>query len=126
MSNTDTGAVRVPLDQLAQLHLIHLVSGLDEEGEPDCGEGALATCITGYTEWIGRDRITIGWDWEMLAADAIVTLRRVGGPASNLALCGADGGALGPAGTALALAAYLDRFQWQLITLRHIQGRYMN
>lgn len=111
---------------LSALHLEHLISGLDEQGEPYRGESAVATCITGYTEWTGRDRISIGWDWEMLAADAVVTLRRTSGPASNVVLYDAAGGELTPAIVAVVLETYIDDFQWQLITLRHIIRRYMN
>lgn len=116
----------MPVAALADLRLAHLISGLDEEGEAGCGEAAVATCITGYTEWTGRDRVSIGWDWEMLAFDAFLTLRRTSGPASNLVLQDVAGDALAPAAAALVLEAYIDDFQWQLITLRHIIRRYLN
>jgi hypothetical protein len=126
MSNTETGQVRMPLAALAALRLEHLVSGLDEQGEADCGEAAVATCITGYTEWTGSDRISIGWDWEMQAADAVVTLQRTSDPASNVVLCDAAGGELEPDVVAVVLETYIDDLQWESITLQHIVHRYVN
>jgi hypothetical protein len=123
---SDTGYVYMPISQLQKLRLVHLISGMDEDGGDDLRDAAVSTAITGYTEWIAKDSITIGWDWQMGAAGMHAQLTRVSQPASNLMLQTAAGADLGPRKTAVVLETYIDDFNWQTEALEHITTRYRN
>ncbi|WP_082488655.1 DUF4902 domain-containing protein [Duganella sp. Leaf61] len=124
MSNT--GYVYLTFPQLQAITLSHLISGMDEDGDPHMPEAAVVTAITGYTEWIakGKPTITIGWDWQMLRDDAKLRLLRVSEPASNVMLRNAAGVELGHGKSAALLSAFVDSFDWQTITLDYLNDRY--
>ncbi len=122
---SDTGYIYLTVDELCAGALVHLISGVDaHDGLP--GAGAVATAITGYTEWVseGGRVLTIGWDWQMTADGDIVRLRRIGPPSSNLMLQSRARRNLGHARTVELLKDYLDGFDWQPATLGHISARY--
>jgi hypothetical protein len=123
---SDTAYVYMPIAQLPNLRLVHLISGMDEDGDDDPRDGAVSTAITGYTEWIAKDSITIGWDWQMQAAGKGVALTRVSEPSSNVMLQNAAGDDLGQGSTAVVLETYIDDFNWQTDALQHITTRYRN
>jgi hypothetical protein len=123
---SDTGYVHMPISQLRSLRLVHLISGMDEDGDDDPRDAAAATAITGYTEWIAKECITIGWDWQMRAAGKEVELTRVSEPSSNVMLQNAAGVDLGAGSTATVLETYIDDFNWQTAALEHITTRYRN
>jgi hypothetical protein len=123
----DTGYIYLTVDELCAGALVHLISGVDQE----ClltggGGGAIATAITGYTEWIGQGEriLTLGWDWQMHANGDAVRLQRVGPPSSNLMLQSSARRDLGHARTIALLNDYVDGFDWQHATLGHISARY--
>ena len=122
----DTGYIYMTLDELCAGALIHLISGVDQESGLVTAVGAIATDITGYTEWIsdGCRVLTIGWDWQMTAHGNGVQLWRVGPPSSNLMLQSPMRRSLGHARTVELLNQYLDGFNWQPATLGHIRERY--
>jgi hypothetical protein len=121
---SDTGYVYMPICQLPSLRLVHLISGMDEDGDAGAQHGATATTITGYTEWTARDSVTIGWDWQMRAEGKGVALTRVSEPSSNVMLQSAAGDDLGWRKTAVVLETYIDDFNWQTAALEHITTRY--
>lgn len=109
------GRVRLPAAEARRIRLVHLLSGLDEDGPP-CGEHAVATTITGYTEWLSAEapEVTVGWDWEMIVARGQPTLRRLDAPRSNLLL--------EPEHQAeRLLGEHVDSFDWQSEAMRHLQ-----
>jgi hypothetical protein len=123
----DTGYIYLTVDELCAGALVHLISGVDQK----ClltggGGGAIATAITGYTEWIGQGEriLTLGWDWQMHANGDAVRLQRVGPPSSNLMLQSSARRDLGHARTIALLNDYVDGFDWQHATLGHISARY--
>jgi hypothetical protein len=61
----DTGYIYLTVDEFCAGALVHLISGIDQECHLAGGAGAVATAITGYTEWVSADAplVTIGWDW---------------------------------------------------------------
>ncbi|MGV7211648.1 DUF4902 domain-containing protein [Oxalobacteraceae bacterium A2-2] len=121
-----TGYVYLTLAQLQAISLSHLISGMDEDGDPHVPEAAVATAITGYTEWVagGKPTITIGWDWQMLRDGGAVRLRRVSDPASNVMLQSPAGADLGPGKSAALLGAFVDGIDWQSTTLDYLNARY--
>ena len=122
---SDTGYVYLTYSQLQEVNLVHLISGMDEDG-PDQLDEAIATAITGYTEWIseGKVTITVGWDWQMRPDQQGVRLYRVSEPSSNLMLRNADGVDLGHKKTAVLLETFIDEFNWQSEALKYINIRY--
>lgn len=108
------GRVRLPAAEVRRIRLVHLLSGLDEDGAP-CGEHAIAATITGYTEWISEEApgVTIGWDLELLVSCGRLTLRRLDAPRSNLLLEPEDQ-------AERLLAEHVDSFDWQTEAMRHL------
>jgi len=124
MSNT--GYVYLTFAQLQAIPLSHLISGMDEDGDIHMTDAAVATAITGYTEWVasGKPAVTIGWDWQMLREGATLRLRRVSDPASNIMLRNAAGIDLGHGKSAALLGVLVDSFDWQTATLGYLNDRY--
>lgn len=122
------GLLGLSPSDLHDICLIHLISGVDEDGPDDIADYAVPTLITGYTEWIGEGEpeLTIGWDWKMTFESSCVRLVRVSEPSSNVAMHGDDGSDLGPAATAHHLANKVDGFNWQEEALQYINIRYHN
>jgi hypothetical protein len=79
------GLVRLSLDEVLSAVLVHLASGLDEDG-PAHGRRDHATCLSGYTEWVSRSTpvITLGWDWYICPCQGPLLWRRLGTPRSNV------------------------------------------
>lgn len=123
---SESGYLRMLYTELQNIALVHLVSGLDEDGA-DCPLGdATPTAITGYTEWVsdGKHVISIGWDWQMQADRSRVQLSRVGCASSNIMLQTASRLDLGPSKTAMLLESLIDTLDWQTATLGFVTGRY--
>jgi hypothetical protein len=120
------GLIRLTWVALHDLVLVHLISGLDEDTGQHADEDNVATVITGYTEWITMDNpaVTLGWDWQMLAAASQVALRRVGEPRSNLMVVNSAGKDLGHEKSSVLLETMIDEFAWQDTTLSWINDRY--
>jgi len=125
---TATGYIRLSYAQLQDIRLIHLISGVDENGPAACADGAVPTAITGYTEWVGEGSpvVSIGWDWQMLADHSQVQLIRVGGASSNIMLQSAGQTDLGHTKTAFLLETLIDSLLWQPATLEYVSVRYKN
>ncbi|MES2316849.1 MAG: DUF4902 domain-containing protein [Pseudomonadota bacterium] len=122
----ENGYVRLTYAGFQALCLQHLISGVDEDGPDDAPDGASATAITGYTEWISSEQpmLTIGWDWQMLPGDRGVRLRRESEPRSNVMLQSPAREDLGAAKTTVLLETIVDSFDWQTEALAHISDRY--
>lgn len=124
----DTGYIRLSYAELEEVDLVHLISGVDEDGPAACADGAVPTAITGYTEWVGAGSpvVSIGWDWQMCADHSQVQLTRVGGASSNVMLQSAARDDLGHVKTGLLLEALIDSLEWQPATLDYVSVRYKN
>ncbi len=121
---SEDGYVRLRFSGLESIHLIHLVSGLDEDPPETVFSGAISTAITGYTEWISdtTPTITIGWDWEMGMNP--IALKRTGEPRGNIMLADARMADLGPTKTAALLELFVDTLPWQIEVIDYIEIRY--
>lgn len=123
---SDRPYVRMTFAAMQRRQLRHLVSALDDDLAVAAGDGATASAITGYTEWVGEGEpvLTMGWDWEMRAGEAGVALRRVGDPRSNLCVVMRAGAADDLDDSDTLLKILIDRSNWQEETLRYLQHRY--
>jgi hypothetical protein len=123
---SDTGYIRLSITELHGISLVHLVSGMDEDGD-GAQTGAVPTAITGYTEWVSTDSpaITLGWDWQMLSEQRCILLKRVSSPSSNVMLQNANRTDLGHIHTALLLEHFIDGIAWQSKALEFINVRYV-
>lgn len=124
-TRSDTGYIHLTMEELCGVALVHLLSGVDPQDGACCAD-AVATTITGYTEWVsvGEAALTIGWDWQMRTDGDTVRLQRLGAPSSNLMLQSCARRDLGHQATVVLLQEYLDRFNWQVATLACIDARY--
>lgn len=123
---SEDGYIRLQFMELQAICLSHLVSGLDEESPASTCDGAVPTEIAGYTEWISNTMptITIGWDWQMLAENKRILLRKVGAPRSNIMLLDSAGMDVGPENTLIRLDALIDALAWPNEVRNQINVRY--
>ena len=123
LSVSADGYVRLSLQELEAITLSHLISCLDEQGGARAMSAAVATDITGYTEWVsaGWPAISLGWDWQLAAAGQPAGLRRLHAPRSNVMLVD-DSSRVdhGQVKTATLLEFYVDRQPWQAATLDYL------
>ena len=121
------GYVRLRLDEFGAVQMIHLVSGLMDDGE----EVALAnsdtsSSIDGYTEWVSASTpvISLGWDWKLDPLEATTPLVRLESPRSNVMLIDRSGYDIGPLNTAVLLETVVDDIHWQSAVFSAIAQRY--
>ena len=120
------GYIRLSFAELQTVHLIHLISGLDEDSPAELSGGAILLAITGYTEWVSNTlpAISIGWDWQMDVVHGQVRLRSISEPRSNIMLQDASRLDVGAEKTVALLEAFIDTLNWQVDTHKHIDTRY--
>lgn len=123
---SDTGYVRLSFEELQNLILVHLISGMDEDGPAQLSDNATETAIGGYTEWVstGSPVITLGWDWQMLFENKFIRLRRISEPRSNVMLQSPARLDLGHDKTVTLLETFIDAYNWQPEALEQINARY--
>lgn len=122
---SNDGAVRISEAALAELKLVHLVSGIDGDAPPATMRRADGAPISGYTEWVsaGPPGVTIGWDWQMGAAPGS-TLRRLGAPRCNLMLEDNIVKHASQYVLATLLCELIDKLAWQDVTETCLKDRY--
>lgn len=120
------GYIRLSFAELQTVHLIHLISGLDEDSPAELSGGAILLAITGYTEWVSNTlpALSIGWDWQMDVVRDHVRLRRISEPRSNILLQDASRLDVGTDKTVALLEAFVDALNWQDGAQKHIDTRY--
>lgn len=121
------GYVRLSIQQLQATKFTHLISGMDDDILlPASADAALATDITGYTEWVSEDEpaLTVGWDWQMGGARPGCALLRVSEPRSNILLLAEDGTDVPPAASEKLLGAHVDTLGWQQVVQDYLSQRY--
>lgn len=126
ISLSDDSYVRLSYQMLLETPLVHLISGMDEEGADAGWCGCGVPPIGGYTEWTSRTTpvLSVGWDWQLGAARGEVRCVRLNAPRSNVMLIDAQGRDLGAARTATLLASVVDGRAWQPEVLASITTRY--
>lgn len=122
------GYLRVAGEQLLQVQLQHLLSGLDEDAPEHAprGLGATSATLSGFTEWVD-DRLptlSVGWDWRAGSLRGAMRYRRIGPPRSNLMLVDARGRDLGFDFTAFQVGLWLDQRRWQAVVAGFLSKMY--
>lgn len=120
------GYLRMTVETFRTLPLVHLLSGLDEDGHDPHASQADACGISGYTEWASSTSpvVTIGWDWRLDVSQGSPHYVLEGLPRSNLMFLDEERRDLGPARTATLLKAAVDVMFWQGETRKAISARY--
>ena len=121
------GPVRMTIESLHTLRLLHLISGLHDDADIDCRRSCgRSTTITGYTEWVdgGGSPATLGWDWEIKSAYGQIHWRRLGLPFTNLLLVGSNRQDLPWQHSLQFLAARVDSLAWAESTRAALRTRY--
>jgi hypothetical protein len=126
LSISPDGYIRLRYAELQAIPLAHCISGLDADGPALPSDAAMATHITGYTEWTsaGQPGLTLGWDWRMASAGGEVTLTRLNEPNSNIMLVDAAGNDLGPEASRRQLGQLVDALPWQADALRYLRRHF--
>lgn len=120
------GYVRLTPEELRDIALRHIVSGLDEIHPDSVTEGARGDHITGFTEWVSATTpaITVGWDWILDAGDDGPVYRRIGALRSNVMLVDQQRCDWGVAKSEAALAERVDGLAWQRQLAAELRKRY--
>lgn len=110
----EDGFVRLSLDDILGLQLVHFLSGTDRE-PPARARCGMPTLICGYSEWVSRTtpRISLGWDWHLSCALGLVGLFRVGLPRSNVMLTDRHGVDYGWQHNLEILGTVVDALPWR-------------
>lgn len=112
--SSEDGFVRLSLDGILRVPLVHLLSGTDRDlhGQPRCG---MPTSICGYSEWVSRTmpRISLGWDWRLSWTPGLIGLVRVGSPRSNVLLIDRHGVDFGWQFNLEILGTVVDALPWR-------------
>lgn len=124
LSISNDGYIRLTCLEIQAIALTHLISDLDIDTPPLATQGAQATSITGYTEWIsaGKPALSLGWDWQMQADGKQVVLKRIADPQSNIMLLDESGLDLGSDATNARLGTLIDTLPWQDTALAHLRA----
>lgn len=126
MPLSDDSYIRLTLETLLTIPLVHLLSGLDDDEPVPPREGASLAHICGYTEWVSTTMpaITLGWDWGLDVSPGQVLYVRLCSPRSNIMLVDAARRDLGPTRTSILLETAIDALAWQAEIHKHITVRY--
>lgn len=119
--------IRLTFEELRQISLVHLISGIDEDTPVLLQKGVSFSEITGYTEWVSNTEpaISIGWDWIIQTLQAKnFHYKRVSEPRSNLMLIDAQQCDLGSVKTAILIEIILDEMNWQSVVQQYISTQY--
>lgn len=121
------GFLRIALEDLLAVRLVHLVSGLDEDDPSQVRRCGTITSIMGYTEWVSEgmaEPVSLGWDWRL---DRLQTgeanCMRVGLPRSNVMLIDSAKRDYGWDRNLQVLASIVDAIPWAGETRAAIERR---
>lgn len=121
------GYIRLTLDELQAVALMHLSSGLDGSEAMQSPGATIATDITGFTEWVsqGTPAISIGWDWEMTGQDSQCRLHLLNHPRSNLMLIqNSNRIDVGQRANLALLKEFVNQLLWQDDVIRFLTQQY--
>jgi len=122
MDVTDSGLVRLTLDELLSLPMRHLFSGLDAGPTQPLVACGRATTISGYTEWASLTAlpVSLGWDWELRISGVLLRWTRSALPRTNVQIVDRHGRDLPWMRNLESLATVVDSLSWVQQALRAI------
>lgn len=110
------GFLRIALEDLLAVRLVHLVSGLDEDDPRQVRRCGTITSIMGYTEWVSEgmaEPVSLGWDWRLDQLQTGETnCMRIGLPRSNVMLIDSAKRDYGWDRNLQVLASIVDAIPW--------------
>ena len=119
------GFLRLTLDALLSVRMVHLLSAVDSDESPGARRCGVATFISGYTEWGSEGLqvpVSLGWDWSIdLPLGGELTYQRIGMPRSNVMLIDSQQQDFGWTRNLQALALMVDSLPWADQTRRAVQ-----
>jgi hypothetical protein len=120
------GLVRLTLNEVLSIQMVHLTSGVDQEvpgQHPPCGT---PTSLTGYTEWrsLAEPAIVMGWDWCSVYEQGRLRLTRVGLPRCNIMLIDHTREDLDWTRQLEILGTVIDAMDWDRETQATVAARY--
>jgi hypothetical protein len=121
------GYVRLTIDHLTNIQLVHFFSAVDEEFPPQLSPHLLPTHATGYSEWISNSKpaLSIGFDWHMNTHDRQMQCELVDTPRTNIMLVDDQDRDLGDATTRQWLVQHIATLHWQNDALNAILQFYV-
>ena len=125
-THLDAGSVRLSLDALLSIPLVHFASGLDEEERVDLTRDGKQTVISGYTEWVSTTQpiVSLGWDWQLDPLLGAPWIARSSPPRTNIQLLDDQMREVEWRRAQIALAGVVDALSWQEPTQAAIASRY--
>ena len=125
MQASPDGLIRLSIDELLSMPIVHLISGVDMEDAHNkvCGQ---ETSISGYTEWVSSSTppVSIGWDWCIMPSASHPHWIRVGAPRSNVMLVYATGDDAGWSKNLEILSTVVDALPWREQIPQVVAARY--
>lgn len=124
---TSDGLLRLRQQDLSEITLFHLISGIDDEihddAAPRCGA---STTLSGYTEWSSEQepRLSLGWDWQLGTGSASPKVVRLGLPRTNVLVLGQERAPLPWDESLQVLATFIDAMDWNTPAFRAVCERY--
>ncbi|RZL68252.1 MAG: DUF4902 domain-containing protein [Variovorax sp.] len=122
------GLLRLGRQDLAGIQLMHLISGLDDDLEPEASQpmcGASAS-FSGYTEWVSAQepRLTLGWDWHLEEGSTTPRVVRLGLPRTNVQVLDGTDKPLPWNESLHVLATFIDTMDWNTPAFQAVCQRY--
>lgn len=119
---SEDGYVRLTFEDLLVTPMVHLMSGLDTERPAYPQREAMATNISGYTEWVSTAKpcITIGWDWRLDFSSPRPVCVRTGVAGSNIMFVDGQKHDLGHYTSLHTLESFIDTLPWQEKVLKDV------
>lgn len=126
LPRTRDGYIRMTLETLKSLPLVHLLSGIDFDNLDNSHEGASRTQISGYTEWITTTEpaVTLGWDWRLDTSQGCLIFKRIETPRSNIMIIDDLQQDVRWMKTAELLGQIIDAFDWRQDVRKNIAITY--
>ena len=121
------GLLRLRLQDLRNVELVHLISGIDDHlADPCVSRCGASTTLSGYTEWISPQeaRLTLGWDWQLDVSTAATRIVRLGLPRTNVLIVRSVQDPLPWEQSLGVLASFIDAFDWNAPAFNAVCERY--
>ncbi|MDP9927825.1 DUF4902 domain-containing protein [Variovorax paradoxus] len=121
------GLLRLRLQGLRNVELLHLISGIDDDlADPGVSRCGASTTLSGYTEWISPQeaRLTLGWDWQLKVSTAASRIVRLGLPRTNVLIVRSVRDPLPWEQSLGVLASFIDAFDWSAPAFNAVCERY--